>query len=216
VLNDPTNIDTFKRTINERTFYLPHSYDPVKHHPGPADPRLACDFAFVGTGFQSRIDFLEQVNWDGINVKLGGNWQLLSDDSPLLPFLVDGKEKCMSNGDAAALYRAAKVTANLYRKETTDEGTAEGWAIGPREVELAACGSFFLREPRGEGDQLFPMLPTFTTPQEFERELRWFLANPQARESAATLAREAIAHRTFDRTAATLLRLLEGAPTTVR
>lgn len=35
--------------------------------------------------------------------------------------------------------------------------------------KLAACGTFFARDPRPEGDELFPMLPTFTDPGEFRR-----------------------------------------------
>lgn len=215
VLNDPTNIEWFK-TVNPRTFYLPHSYDPNRHHPGPVDPDLACDFAFVGTGFPSRIAFFEKVDWSGIDAVFAGNWGQVDDGSPLAGLVAHRKDFCMNNGDAADLYRSAKVTANLYRKETTEGGTSEGFAIGPREVELAACGSFFLREPRGEGDALFPMLPTFTTPTEFEDALRWWLDHPAERESAATQARAAIAHRTFDNTAKQLLRLINGAPTTIR
>jgi hypothetical protein len=82
--------------------------------------------------------------------------------------------------------------------------------MGPREVELAACGSFFMREPRGEGDDLFPMLPTFTTPAEFESQLRWWLAHPQERKAAAVAAQAAIADRTFTNTAARLLSIVDG------
>jgi spore maturation protein CgeB len=191
VLNDPANLAQFIDEINPRTFYFPHSYDPVKHHPGVADPDLVCDFAFVGTGFESRMAFFEQVNWDGIDARFGGNWQQVADDSPLLPMLMHPRGECMDNVDAARLYRSAKVTANLYRKEASEGGHAHGWAMGPREVELAACGSFFLREPRGEGDDLFPMLPTFTTPAEFEAQLRWWLAHPAERAEAAEAARVA-------------------------
>jgi spore maturation protein CgeB len=210
VLNDPVNLDWFRSDVNERTFYFPHSYDPDKHHPGEPDPDNVCDFAFVGTGFPSRIEFFEQVDWSGINARFGGNWQGVADDSPLLPLLMHPRGECMDNADAARLYRSAKVTANLYRKETSEGGHADGWAMGPREVELAACGSFFLREPRGEGDELFPMLPTFSTPAEFESQLRWWLAHPEERNTAATQAREAIADRTFTDTAARLLGLVEG------
>ena len=51
ILNDPTNLDQYRADINERTFYLPHSYDPDIHHPGNGDPDH--DFVFVGTGFPS-------------------------------------------------------------------------------------------------------------------------------------------------------------------
>jgi spore maturation protein CgeB len=210
IINDPKNLETFRVHSNARTFYMPHSYDPKRHRPGRPDPDLRSDFAFVGTGFPSRVDFFEQVDWSGIDAKLGGNWQAVPDGSPLLPLLMHGRSECMDNKDAARLYRAARVTANLYRKEHSDDGTADGWAIGPREVELAACGSFFLREPRAEGDELFPMLPTFTTPQEFSELLRWWLAHPRQRKTAATAARAAVADRTFTNTAANLLRLVDG------
>jgi hypothetical protein len=215
ILNDPTNLEQMRK-VNGRTWYLPHSYDPVRHHPGPANPDLVCDFAFVGTGFPSRIEFFEQVDWTGIDARFAGNWQLVDEGSPLAPLLARHAGGFMDNADTADLYRAAKVTANLYRKETTEGGTNLGWAMGPREVELAGCGVFFLREPRPEGDALFPGLPTFTTPVEFEQQLRWWLAQPAERAEAAAAAHTAIAPRTFDRTAAQLLRLIDGAPTTIR
>lgn len=210
ILNDPTHLDSFRADVNERTFYMPHSYDPDRHHPGEVDKEVASDFAFVGTGFPSRIEFFEQVDWSGIDATFGGNWQLVENDSPLFPRLLHGKTECLDNADAARVYRSAKVTANLYRKETSAGGSADGWAMGPREVELAACGAFFLREPRAEGDELFPMLPTFTTPDQFEELLRWWLAHPEQRQIAADAARAAISQRTFTSTAASLLRLVDG------
>lgn len=211
ILNDPTNIQQFRSDVNARTWYLPHSYDPDRHHPGPVEPEMECDFAFVGTGFPSRIDFFEKVDWSGIDARFAGNWIAVEDDSPLVPMMNDPRGWCFENVNAARLYRSAKVNANLYRKETSEGGSADGWAMGPREVELAACGAFFLREPRGEGDAMFPFLPTFTTPVEFQDALRWWLAHPEERESAAAQARAAIADRTFTNAAALLLQLVDGA-----
>jgi spore maturation protein CgeB len=210
VLNDPLNVDWFRSEVNPRTFFLPHSYDPARHHPGTPDPSLVCDFAFVGTGYPSRIDFLEQIDWTGLTVRLAGNWRGLDDGSPLLPFLEHAPEVCVDNADAARLYRSAAVNANLYRKETSEGGSADGWAIGPREAELAACGAFFLREPRPEGDALFPMLPTFSSVAEFDEQLRWWLAHPERRHDAAQAAHAAVADRTFTATASRLLALVDG------
>lgn len=210
ILNDPTNIERFRLDVNPRTYYMPHSYDPDRHYPGEADPALASDFAFVGTGFPSRIEFFEAVDWTGIDATFAGNWALVEPDSPLTSRLMHAKADCLDNADTARVYRSAKVTANLYRKETSEQGSAAGWAMGPREVELAACGAFFLREPRPEGDDLFPMMPTFTTPAEFEDLLRWWLTRPAQRQAAANAARLAIAERTFTHTAASLMRLVDG------
>ena len=209
IVNDPVGLNGF-HNVNPRSWYLPHSYDPAIHKPGKATKSLACDFCFVGTGFPSRIEFFEKVDWTGINAKFAGNWAMVDDDSPLFPLLMSNREDCLDNADTVKLYRSAKVSANLYRKETSPQGHAEGWAMGPREVELAATGTFFLREARGEGDEVLPMLPTFTTPAEFEDLLRWWLAHPKERNRAAAQARAAIADRTFQNTAQRLLGLVDG------
>jgi glycosyltransferase involved in cell wall biosynthesis len=214
ILNDPTNLDAYRADVNKRTFYLPHSYDPAVHHPADPDPDLECDFAFVGTGFQSRVEWLEAVDWSGLDVRLAGYWQTLEDGSPLLPFLMHDRDQCIDNADTARLYRSARTSLNLYRKEHSDGAHADGWAMGPREVELAACGTFFFRESRGEGDELFPMLPFVTEPGVFGDALRWWLTRDEERREAAEAARAAIVDRTFTNTATRLLDLV-GAGITV-
>ena len=196
IINDPTNLEKFK-AVNKNTMFLPHAYDPEIHKPGPPDPDCASDFAFVGTGYPSRIEFFEQVDWSGLEVMLGGNWQWVKDGSPLLPFLIHDRGLCVDNTDAVRMYRSTKVSANLYRKEATQPGLEDGWAMGPREVELAASGAFFMREPRGEGDELFPFLPTFTEPGEFTEKLRDYLAHDKWRMVLSDMARRRVADRTF-------------------
>lgn len=207
IINDPTHLESFQ-AVNPKTWYLPAAYDPAVHHPGPGHPDLACDFGFVGTGFDSRVRFFEAVDWAGLDVALAGNWAETDPDSPLRKFLVHDLADCFPNDRAVALYRSAKASANLYRKEAQGPGLEQGWAVGPREVELAACGCFFLREGRVEGDDLFPMLPIVTTPDEFGEQLRWWLDHDLAREEAALAARAAVVDRTFINNAKALLRLL--------
>jgi spore maturation protein CgeB len=207
VLNDPTNLDRFAAVAP--TTYLGHAYRPTVHRPGPANPALASDFAFVGTGYESRIRFLESVEWTGIDVALGGNWQQLAEESSLRKFVAHDLEHCVENTEAVDLYRSAKASANLYRREAERPELAEGWAMGPREVELAATGTFFLREPRGEGDDVLSMVPTFEGSEDFEAQLRWYLAHDDERQAVADQARAAIAGHTFAASAAHLLRLLD-------
>lgn len=202
ILNDPTNLDWFP----PGSLYLPHAYDPDIHHRTAATAAARSDFCFVGTGYPSRVKFFEQVDWSGIPTWLAGNWNHLTDSSPLLPFLAHGRDECCPNDQAAILYASTKASVNLYRKEAIE--SADGWAMGPREVELAACGTFFLREPRPEGDVLFSMLPTFTCPGDFEEQLRWWLAHDDERRTAALKAREAVADRTFPTNAARALSAL--------
>ena len=204
-LNDPLNLERF-RAANPRSYYYPHSYDPDIHKPGPGRDDWRCDVGWAGTAFPSRYEFLEQVDWSGVDLKVGGMWKLAEGDgSPLIERLIHPVDECLDNADAVTLYQSSKLSFNLYRKETTPEGDTDGVAVGPREVELAATGTFFLREPRPEGDDLFPMLPTFTTPDEFTDVMRWWLAHDMHRVDAAAEARRAVADRTFLATARRLL-----------
>jgi spore maturation protein CgeB len=209
LINDPTNLDMF-RAVNPRTYYMPAAYDPDIHCPGPVLPDAMSDFCFVGTGFPSRIAFLETVDWDGIDAALAGNWQHLTGDSPLRKLLAHDIGNCCDNTEAVDLYRATKASANLYRREGAPGSlTAAGWAMSPREIELAATGCFYLTEARGENREVLPMLPTFDGPADFEEKLRFFLARDDLRRDLAGQARAAIAPRTFLSNARELLRLHE-------
>lgn len=205
LLNDPTNIDRYPAG----TVYMPHAYRPSVHHPGEPKPDLVCDLAFVGTGYESRIEFFEAMDLAGLDVLLAGNWQQLTPDSPLLGYVTHDPAECLDNAQTADVYRSARVGINLYRREAERPELSHGWAMGPREVEMAACGLFYLRDPRPEGDEVLPMLPTFTTPAEASDLLRWWLAHPDERAEAAGKAQAAVADRTFTANAARLLRLLD-------
>lgn len=206
LVNDPTHLESFRAVAP--TWYVPHAYCPDRHHPRPPDPALACDFAFVGTGYPSRISFLEQVDWSGLDVRLGGNWVGLDEDSPLRRYMVGDVGYCLPNDEAVDLYASCGMSANLYRREADRPDLVQGWAMSPREVELAAMGVAFLREPRGEGDEVLSCLPTFESPGEFTEKLRWYLANERVRASLAQKIREAVADRTFESNARRLLSLL--------
>jgi hypothetical protein len=188
---------------------MPHAYRPIVHCPGRAEKNLAADLAFVGTGFESRIEFFEAMDLDGLDVLLAGHWQRLSEDSPLRKYVAHDIKDCIDNVEGVRIYRSSKLGMNLYRRETEDGDSHAGWALGPREIEMAATGLFFLRDPRGEGDEVFPMLPTFTTPAEASELTRWWVEHDGLRAEAARQARKAIADRTFANNAARLLQLLE-------
>lgn len=205
--DDPTNLEALQAIT--RAVYMPKAFRPSVHHPGPPDPFLACDFSFVGTGYPSRIEFLEAMDLDGLDVLLAGNWQRLGEASALRKYVPGDLEDCLDNEDAAAIYRSTAVGLNLYRREANRPELSAGWSMGPRELEMAACGMPFARDPRGEGDAVLPMLPTFSTPQEATGIVRWFLNNPDRRAEAARGALEAVQDRTFDNNAAALMRLME-------
>jgi spore maturation protein CgeB len=215
LLNDPANLSRFREFAPAE--YMPHAYRPSVHFPrqGPRDSGLASDLCFIGTAFASRVAFFEALaaGLDGTDILIGGNdWGKTDPDSPLAPFVGSGigSPDCVDNPQAAMLYRHALTGINFYRQEAESTWTGTGWSMGPREVEMAACGLFFLRDPRPESDEVFPMLPSFSSPEDAAAKLRWWLAHDRAREKAASLAREAVAGRTFANNAKRLLTLLDG------
>ena len=56
------------------THYLPVGYDPAQHGPQMNGEAPAHDVVFVGTGFESRVALLSQVDWSGIDLGLYGAW----------------------------------------------------------------------------------------------------------------------------------------------
>jgi spore maturation protein CgeB len=207
LLNDPTGIGQYQALCP--SVYMPHSYRPQIHYPAPPGSAKEWDLAFIGSGFPSRVEFFSAMNLDGLSVRLAGPWMDLPADSPLRDYTDEDPEGCVDNTDTADVYRAARTGINFYRRESEGSHEGEGWAVGPREIELAACGCWFTRDPRPESDELFPMLPSYSSPQEAGEQIRWALAHPDKRAAAAEKARIAIADRTFENNAKRLLRLLD-------
>lgn len=206
VVNDPTNLDAFAEMCDGPALYLPHCYDPQIHHPGPSTHKS--DVAFIGTGYPSRQRFIERVDWTGVDLVLGGNWENAPDH--ITRYVGHPLTECVDNIETANVYRGTKTSFNLYRLETNGDlaDRTDGYACGPREIELAACETFFARQPRPESDELFPMLPTFTSPEELGDVIRWALVNPDLRDAAAAEAKTAVTDRTFPNNARRLLESL--------
>lgn len=206
VVNDPLNLDAFTEACEGPAVYMPHCYDPAVHHPGFS--RHQSDCAFIGTGYPSRQRFLERVDFSGIDLVLGGNWEHAPES--LTRYVGHPLDQCVDNTETAGIYRGTRTSFNLYRLETNGDmdDSADGIACGPREIELAATGTWFARQSRPESDELFPMLPVFSSPEELGDVLRWALANPDVRDEAGSAARSAILDRTFPNNAKRLMGLL--------
>lgn len=200
LLNDPVNLDEYAALAP--SMYMPHAYDPDIHYPGSVKDK-SLDFSFIGTMFASRMQFFEElfasIDVDSMQIALGGaawDGEHLN-NSPLLKYVGHPRDEAVDNLETANTYRRSKLGINFYRREAEKAHEGEGWAIGPREVEMAACGIPWIRDPRGESDELFPFLPTFSTIDEAADLLKWYLANPKQREYLGSRAMEAIKNRTF-------------------
>jgi spore maturation protein CgeB len=201
LLNDPVNLDEYAALAP--AMYMPHAYDPDIHYPA-ASAKKDLDFAFIGTVFDSRRVFFEEffsrIDADShLKIAMGGaawDGEHLN-NSPLLKYVGHPRDEAVDNLETADTYRRSRLGINFYRREAEKAHEGEGWAIGPREVEMAACGIPWLRDPRGESDELFPFLPTFGTVGEAADLLKWYLINEDRRVKLGQQAREAIRDRTF-------------------
>ena len=221
IINDPLRIEDW-RGLGIPVQYIPHAYDPEIHYPGSRPPftdghePYECDFSFIGTAFRSRQDFFAAMDATGVfsevDAMLGGSgWETLEvKNSGLVRLLGNDLGTCVDNDVTASIYRGSKVGINLYRKEGTDRNDHVGYAMGPREVEMAACGLFFLRDPRPESDEIFNrILPVFRSPEEAADHLRFWVARDTLRETQAFRAQVAIAGRTFRNHADKVMKIVE-------
>lgn len=204
LVNDPLGVDHM-RQFTPHAYYSHHCYDPKIHHPGKGVRDLST--VFVGSGFAGRENLLAQVDWTALGgLTLAGQW---TDQEPLGQWVADLPSP-LPNEQAADLYRRARLGLNIYRADYVQHpDLVDGWAMGPREVEMAACGLFFLRQSRPESDAVFPMLPTFSSPEELTDLASWWLAHDDAREDATAAMLAAVADRTFENNARGLLGLVE-------
>jgi spore maturation protein CgeB len=142
------------------------------------------------------------MDLDGLDVILAGNWQHCDENSPLRKYVPHDIEECLDNEQTVAVYQSAKIGMNLYRREAETDAQIAGWALGPREVEMAACELFFLRDPapgnrRGPGDAA-----QLHHPGRGVRAAPVLAETPGERQELANQARAAVADRTFDNHAA--------------
>jgi hypothetical protein len=205
LLNDPTNLAQY-REHNPNTFYVPHAYDPKIHTPGPRADDLQCDFGFCGTGYPSRREFFEQVDFDGIDVKLAGHWK--NSPTPLAATSSTTSKTASTTRKRSSSPLEQSLSEPLPHRSERDDLVA-GWAMG-RVRSAAAIGTFFLRDPRGRRRSVPDAPALLTEPGDFGDKLRWWLDHPAEREKAALAARAAIEDRTFSANAAWLAGLLDN------
>lgn len=184
--------------------YLPHAYNPQVHTPdGPQG--FPTDALFVGSLFDERRALFNAVDWTGVNFLWRGH-DMSDTPSNLAP-----------NAEAAALYRSAKIALNHHRT-TTSHGSGqhiaadEAESLGPRAYEIAACGAFQLMDDsRPERFAVFgDTAPTYRAGDaaDLERQVRHWLARPDARAEVARAMHAAVQPHTWVARAAQMLEVL--------
>lgn len=171
--------------------YVPHSYDPKFHRPVEASANYVCDVLMIGVGWPERQRLLEQVNWDGVNLRLYGIWPTVREKSPIFKF-VQNNVVVIDNERIAEPYCSAKICLNIHRHHETAE------SLGPRVFEVAGCGGFQLSDYRQElHEQFGSSVPVFHSAQELESQIHHYLQNEFDRKRLAKQAYESVVNCTF-------------------
>lgn len=180
--------------------YLPHAYDPDVHKPTPPRPEDLCDVLMVGWGWPERQKALEAVDWTGIDLRIRGRWDEITEDSPLFPYYQPG---LVPNADLPQMYAGAKVNLNIHRPHSN------AVSLNPRAYELAACGAFQLCDRR-EPSMLGRVLETWhlymdASLNSLGKTVRYWLEHDELRRMSAEIQQQTVRGHTFDARVQTLL-----------
>lgn len=204
-VNDRNSVGLYE-SFCPNVFYLPHSYDPDIHYP-PAPAEREDKVIFVGTGYQSRREFLGEIDWSDIPLEMYGLWWMpprwkVWQGVPKLRRYVRGD--VMQNERAADLYRRSAVGLSIHRTQRYVDVSAgidenEAYSVGPRTFELAACGTLQVSDYRQELVDIFgDAVPMYDTPAELEAILRHALGDPAWRDELAERQRQAVQDHTCE------------------
>lgn len=204
-VNDRNSVGLFS-SFCQNVFYMPHSFDPAIHYP-PAAPIDNSRVLFIGTGYKRRVEFLNAVNWEGLDLQLFGIWWLRKRQK-LARYL---RGQVLENEDAATRYRMSAVNISIHRSQRYADGVrviddGEAYSAGPRTWELAACEAFQVSDYRQEIADVFgDAIPFYETPKELEVLLRRAIDDPVWRQEHAARQREAAQGHDCTRTMRTML-----------
>lgn len=210
-VNDKYSLKVFDPNDNLHVYYLPHSFNPAVHNTnveyGYNIDEYTSDVFFCGTPFYERGKLLSEVDWTGINLKLGGNWQNAAAPehfSILKDYAL--MDTTIPNTELARYYRNTQIALNIHRtRESLDESDTEisnddAYSIGPRIYEAVACGAFVLTDKRQEAVDVFgDTIGYFNTSADLSDKIRYWLKPENALEKKEMIraAQERIKDCTF-------------------
>lgn len=204
--NDRVSVGPLHRATGTRIEYLPHSYDPRRHHRKDAVHSMyASDVFFHGTYWPERERLMEPVRkWarrQGYKAHITGHKGK------------KGKNKAVDNATMVRYYSATKIALNHHRTytESDDNGNEQhvqaAYSLGPRAYEIAACGAFQLcDDTRPELREVFgDSVPTYNGLDELKDRIGYFMSHPNRRSELAKAAQEHVQACSFQERADKIL-----------
>lgn len=177
--------------------YLPMAALPEFHKKLELTPaqrhEYGSDLSFLGAGYPNRrVAFRALLHRD---FKIwGSDWE----GDALLASRVQRGGARISAEESVLIYNAAKININLHSSLKADSIVSDGDFVNPRTFELAAMEAFQLVDRRSLMPELFCLegdkaeLAVFSSPEEMEQAIDFYLAHPQEREAVAKRGRERV------------------------
>ena len=190
---------------HDNVVYFPHSYNPEIHYPKSGSVPSGIDVFMCATGFSERVQKLESVDWDGVNLCLTGFWPEVGKNSALCQF---ANNRIMLNKDLPSLYKNSAINLNIHRTSRVwnqDAGAQEhitetADSLGPRVYEILASGGFLLTDHRAEADSFLvdgQDYVTYSGADDLQEKISFFLLQPDVREQIAANGVLAVQNCTF-------------------
>jgi spore maturation protein CgeB len=198
-INDKASLPKF-RELNPATFYMPHSYDPERHHlpQQPIDGEYKHEVFFLGSMYEERKALFKELE----EIDLGMDVSL-----DIYATSMDGRGRLtggMQNEELVKHYWGSDIvlspnrTTKDYFEKT--QITDPAWSLGPRVYEVAACGAFQLTDDgRPELREVFgDVIPVYRDAEELASLIKHYSQRPVEREALAQQAREKVAPCSFE------------------
>lgn len=204
-VNDKASVEGF-REVNPNTFYMPHSYDPERHHPPtePVNGDYRHEVFFLGSMYEERKALFKALEDED-----AGDAEL-----DIYATSMDGRGRMtggMQNEELVKHYWGSDIvlspnrtTADYFAKTQI---TKEAWSLGPRVYEVAACGAFQLTDDsRPEVETVFDgAIPIYHDAKELASLIKHYSEHADERRQVAEAAREKVLPYTFENRATEIL-----------
>jgi spore maturation protein CgeB len=197
--------------------YMPLAAHPGLFRPMHVDDQYRSDICFIGQGFRNRVETFDAIAPFLASRRIfiaGDLWDRLRHYPLMKGFIRPG---WLPVEESIRYYNGAKIVVNLHR--TTAAGVDNrntlglpGRSINPRTFDIAACGTLQLTDVREDLPLYYRAgaeLATFSSPQELQAQLDYYLSHEDERLNIAlrglrrTLTEHTYASR-MDRLAAAL------------
>ena len=205
-VNDKASVEGFQE-VNPTTFYMPHSYDPERHHPPgmePLDDEYRHQVFFLGSMYEERKALFRALEDED-----AGDAEL-----DIYATSMDGRGRVtggMQNAELVKHYWGSDIVLSPNR--TTEDYfaktqiTKEAWSLGPRVYEVAACGAFQLTDDsRPELETVFDgTIPVYHNAKELAKLIKHYSEHADERRQVAEAVRERVLPCTFENRAKEIL-----------